>query len=88
MEPCTPYQNLHHHLTVVTSSQWGKTPWPYRVKLLSSIKCYSNTPSMTYHIHVATTINDVVLLMGSHIALANFESYKWLFPLISAVYVI
>ena len=38
MEPCTPYQNHHHHSTVVTGSQWGRTSWPYRVKLMSNIK--------------------------------------------------
>ena len=39
MEPCTPYQNHHHHSTVVTGSQQGRTCWPYRVKLMSNIKC-------------------------------------------------
>ena len=49
METCTPYENSYHHLAVVTGSQWGKTPWPHRVKLLSNIKWYSNTPNMKYH---------------------------------------
>ena len=37
MKHCTPYQNHHHHSTVVTGSQWGRTCWPYRVKLMSNI---------------------------------------------------
>ena len=38
MEPCTTYQNTHHQLTVVIGSQWGKTCWPFRFKLMSNIK--------------------------------------------------
>ena len=37
MQPCTPYQNHHHHSMVVTGSQRGRTCWPYRVKLMSNI---------------------------------------------------
>ena len=44
MEPCTPYQNHHHHSTVVTGSQQGRACWPYRVKLMSNIKFYYNYP--------------------------------------------
>ena len=38
MEPCATYQNTHHQLTVVIGSQWGKTCWPFRFKLMSNIK--------------------------------------------------
>ena len=38
MEPYTPYQNHHRHLTELTGSQQDKTRWPYSVKLISNIK--------------------------------------------------
>ena len=52
MESCTPYQNHHHLLTVVTASQWGKmryTGLSYRVTLMeycssvyvSGLSCHS-----------------------------------------------
>ena len=37
MESRTPYQNHHHHSTVVTGLRRGRTCWPYRVKLMSNI---------------------------------------------------
>ena len=37
MEPCATYQNTHHQLTVVIGSQWGKTCWPFRFKVMSNI---------------------------------------------------
>ena len=43
MEPCTPYQNHHHHSTVVTGSQRGRTCWPYMVKLMDNINCIAKT---------------------------------------------
>ena len=53
MEPCATNQNTHHQLTVVIGSQWGKTCWPFRFKLMSNINdtvfntVNSNIPQMS-----------------------------------------
>ena len=59
MEPCTPYQNHHHHSMVVTGSQQGRTCWPYRVKLMSNInteKC-DELLILPLHIHLSTAVS-------------------------------
>ena len=38
MQSCTPYQNHHLYLMVVTGSQWNKICWACEVKLISNIK--------------------------------------------------
>ena len=53
MELCATYQNTHHQLMVVIGSQWGKTCWPFRFKLMSNINviiCKNQALHKLYHV--------------------------------------
>ena len=63
LESCTPYQNHHHLLMVVTGSQQGKTRWPHRVKLMSNIN-YTLTAKWSSHIYFG--IKQYALAQGIH----------------------
>ena len=85
MELCTTYQNTHHQLMVVIGSQWSKTCWPFRFKLMSNINpaktslltevfSVGNHPMSSY-LHRKVD-NDAYIEMGEFFEVLFGKSFK------------
>ena len=72
MESCTPYQNHHHYLMVVTGSQWGKICLACRVKLISNIKYHKHRLISAYYL-----LGAYIVFVYKHLLLSAYGETKY-----------